>query len=310
VMPDLADTLSAVAADGPDAVYQGRVAAAICESSWLDETDLAAYEPDWVEPLSLRYRDVEVVELPPPTQGVAALEALGIYEHMQPGLISEVAAVQRSLEDAFRFVRDGADVGHLLAARHLRQRSSEATRGVNVPDGGTVYLCVVDQDRMAVSFIQSIFGHFGSGLVAPGTGIVLNNRAACFAVAGVVDPGRRPYHTIIPGMLLKNGELLGPFGVMGGLIQAQAHVQLVRAIVDDHCDPQAALDRPRFRIDGSDIHLEPGYWQHAEELRQLGLTPVCSEQTTPFGGGQAILARGDSLLGGSDARRDGHAAGM
>jgi gamma-glutamyltranspeptidase/glutathione hydrolase len=178
-----------------------------------------------------------------------------------------------------------------------------------MPDGGTVYLCAVDGDRMAVSFIQSLFMHFGSGVVAPGTGVVLNNRAACFAVNGRVEPGRRPYHTIIPGMLLRDGGLLGPFGVMGGFIQAQAHLQLVAALVDDGCDPQAGLDRPRFRIEGAEVLLEEGLWEHAAGLNRLGLTPVPSKDSLLFGAGQAILVAGDALLGGSDARRDGYAAG-
>src|SRR5918997_4066253 len=111
---------------------------------------------------------------------------------------------------------------------------------------------------MAVSFIQSLFEGFGSGVVAPGTGVVLQNRGACFAVSGRVEPGRRPYHTIIPGLLLRDGGLWGPFGVMGGFMQAQGHVQVVSALVDDGLDPQAALDRPRFRVDGDRVLVEPG----------------------------------------------------
>ena len=161
-----------------------------------------------------------------------------------------------------------------------------------------------------MSFIQSIFGHFGSGVVAARDWDRSQYHAAGFSVAGRVEPGVRPYHTTIPGMLLRDGALLGPFGVMGGYIQAQAHLQLVAAIVDDDCDPQAALDRARFRVDGTTVHLEPGYWEQAAEIEGLGLKPVRSSETTIFGGGQAILGRGDALIGGSDSRRDGHAAGM
>jgi gamma-glutamyltranspeptidase/glutathione hydrolase len=308
--PELAATLEAIALHGPDALYRGRVAEAICEASWLEEDDLERYEPRWVEPLSLSFRGVEVVELPPPTQGVAALEGLGLYARMEPGLRGQVAAAQLALEDAFRFVRDGADVGHLLDHHYLETRRGSTASAVTVPEGGTVYLCAVDGDRMAVSFIQSIFGHFGSGIVVPGTGIVLNNRAACFAVGGRVEPGRRPYHTIIPGMLLRDGSLLGPFGVMGGMVQAQAHVQLVAALAEDGCDPQEALDRPRFRIDGSDVQLEEGRWDRAHELEGLGLTPRRAPDSSPFGAGQVIVVDGDALVGGSDARRDGYAAGL
>ena len=173
-----------------------------------------------------------------------------------------------------------------------------------------MYLCAVDGDGMAVSFIQSLFDDFGSGVVAPGTGVVLHNRAACFSVSGRVEPGRRPYHTIIPGMLLRGDGLLGPFGVMGGYIQAQAHVQLVSAIVDDGLDPQAAVDRPRFRLEGESVLLEEGLWQVSSELERAGLTVVPSSDTVQFGGGQAILLAEHGLLGGSDSRKDGCAAGF
>ncbi len=147
-------------------------------------------------------------------------------------------------------------------------------------------------------------------MVAPGTGVVLQNRGACFAVSGSVEPGRRPYHTIIPGMLLRDGALLGPFGVMGGFIQAQAHVQLVSALVDDGLDPQAALDRPRFRLDGGNVLLEEGLWERAADVESLGLRAVPSRDRTRFGGGQAILVSDGGLVGGSDRRKDGNAAGL
>ena len=162
---------------------------------------------------------------------------------------------------------------------------------------------------MAVSLIQSLFDHFGSGVMAPGTGVTLNNRGAGFAVAGEVTPGRRPYHTLIPGMLLRDGELLGPFGIMGGFIQAQAHIQFVSSVVDDGLDPQAALDRPRFRIEGDRVQLEPGLWEESETVRSLGLEPVREREITPFGGGQAIFVERGGLIGGSDGRQDGFAAG-
>jgi|SRR5262245_52446255 len=163
---------------------------------------------------------------------------------------------------------------------------------------------------MAVSFIQSLFEPFGSKVVAPGTGIVLQNRGACFSVSGAVEPGRRPYHTIIPGMLLRDDELLGPFGVVGGFIQAQAHVQLVSALIDDGLDPQAALDRPRFRVGGDAVRLEEGLWERRDELAELGHQVILDTDTFAFGGGQAILVSGDALLGGSDPRKDGYAAGF
>jgi gamma-glutamyltranspeptidase/glutathione hydrolase len=207
-------------------------------------------------------------------------------------------------------VRDGADVSDLLDPAALARRRLDAAPALREPAGGTVYLCTVDGDGMAVSFIQSLFEGFGSRVVAPGTGVVLQNRGACFAVSGAVEPGRRPYHTIIPGMLLRDGALLGPFGVMGGFIQAQAHVQLASALVDGGLDPQAALDRPRFRVDGDDVLLEEGLWDRAGEVETLGLRPVPSADHRLFGGGQAILRAGSGWVGGSDRRKDGSAAGF
>jgi len=309
-LAELARTLRAIAEGGGDAFYRGRVARAIAEASWLEEEDLAAYSARWVAPLTTRYRGYDVYELPPPTQGVAVLEGLALLAGGASGLEARVRAVGLALEDAFAHVRDGADVGGLLDPAYVARRRLEQPRGAAVPAGGTVYLCAVDRDRMAVSFIQSLFGRFGSGVVAPGTGVVLQNRGACFALQGGVVPGARPYHTIIPGLLARNGALHGPFGVMGGLIQAQGSVQLVCSLVDDGLDPQAALDRARFRIEGGDLRLEEGLWESAAELEGLGYRVVLDPGVGGFGGGQAILVDGDALLGGSDPRKDGYAGGI
>jgi gamma-glutamyltranspeptidase / glutathione hydrolase len=308
--PELGATLRRIADDGPEGFYRGEVAASIASASWLDEDDLAGYEPRWVEPLRLRYRGTDVVELPPPTQGVVALEALGLLERSSPSLASRIRCAKLALEDGRARVRDGADVSELIDDGYLDRRRRGEEAPVSEPAGGTVYLCAVDKDRMAVSFIQSLFEAFGSQVVAPGTGVVLQNRGACFAVSGAVEPGRRPYHTIIPGMLLRDDALLGPFGVMGGFIQAQAHMQFVSAIVDDGLDPQAALDRPRFRVDGEVVRLEEGLWERDADLEPLGYRTVRETDTFAFGGGQAILVQGDALVGGSDPRKDGYAAGL
>lgn len=307
-MPELAATLRRISADGPPAFYAGTVAAAICEASWLEESDLAAFEPRWVEPLRLEYKGTEVCELPPPTQGVCALEGLGLLARSSPRLIDQIRVVRLALEDALRRVRDGADVSELITPSYLDARAGTAT--VSEPAGGTVYLCAVDGDGMAVSFIQSLYDGFGAGIVAPGTGVVLQNRGACFSVSGAVEPGRRPYHTTIPGMLLRDGRLLGPFGIMGGFVQAQAHVQFVSGLVDDGLDPQAALDRPRFRVEGDVVQLEQGLWEQEDELRAEGIRAVRETDTAVFGGGQAILVSGNGLAAGSDSRLDGCAAGV
>jgi gamma-glutamyltranspeptidase / glutathione hydrolase len=309
-LPELAATLRRIASEGPSAFYEGEVARAIASVTWLEEEDLAAYEPRWVEPLSISYRGHTVLELPPPTQGVAALEGLGLLERSTPGLASQIRCMQLALEDAFARVRDGADVSDLLEPAFLDRRRAEASAAIAEPAGGTVYLCACDSDRMAVSFIQSNYMGFGSGLCAPGTGVSLQNRGAGFSMSGAVEPGRRPYHTIIPGMLLRDGELAGPFGVMGGFLQAQAHLQLVSAIVDDGLDPQAALERPRFMIDGDTVKLEEGLWERDADLGKLGIETVREPNTGYFGGGQAILVVGDALVGGSDPRKDGYAGGL
>ncbi len=309
-LPELAATLRGIAEAGPAAFYGGPVGRAICAASWLDEGDLAGFQPRWVEPLRIGYRGHEVVELPPPTQGVVALEALGLLDGVEPALEARIACVALALEDGLAHVRDGADVSTLLDPARLARRRGERPVCVAEPPGGTVYLCAVDGERLAVSLIQSLYYGFGSGVVAPGTGVVLQNRGACFSVGGRVEPGRRPYHTIIPGLLLRSGELAGPFGVMGGFIQAQAHAQLVSALVDDGLDPQAALDRPRFRVDGDAVHLEEGLWPEAARLERLGYRVVPDADTPSFGGGQAILVEGETLVGGSDPRKDGYAAGL
>jgi gamma-glutamyltranspeptidase/glutathione hydrolase len=306
--PQLAATLRAIAEHGPDALYGGPIAAQIAAASILDEDDLAAFAPCWVEPLRIDYRGTTVLELPPPTQGVVALEGLGILERLSdgPGDPERAHAVRAALRDGLAHVRDGADVSQLLAPAHLARRAEQPAPSIGEPAGGTVYLCAVDADGLAVSFIQSLYDPFGAGISAGDSGITLQNRGACFAVEGEVRPGRRPYHTIIPGMLERAGALLGPFGVMGGFIQAQAHVQLVSALVDDGLDPQAALDRPRFRVEADRILVEGGGW---DALAGGDLPLVHSDDPLPFGGGQAILKTDGGWLGGSDHRKDGCGAG-
>jgi gamma-glutamyltranspeptidase/glutathione hydrolase len=301
-LPELASTLRLIAEQGQDALYRGRMAEAIAGASWLEEGDLTSYRPRWVDPLRLVYRGVEVLELPPPTQGVVALEGLGLLDLDEPTLGAQVDCVRLALEDGRKRVRDGADVSALLEPSYLERRRREDVRAAGESRGGTVYLCAVDGERMAVSFIQSLFDGWGSQVVAPGTGIVLQNRGSGFALSGRVEPGRRPYHTIIPGLLVRDGVLWGPFGVMGGYMQAQGHVQVISALVDGGLDPQAALDRPRFRVDGERVLVEPGL--------DLPGGLLIEDDPSVFGGGQAILVEGETLVGGSDPRKDGYAGGL
>jgi gamma-glutamyltranspeptidase/glutathione hydrolase len=163
---------------------------------------------------------------------------------------------------------------------------------------------------MAVSLLQSLYETFGSGIVAGSSGVVLNNRAACFGVQGEVVAGTRPYHTLIPGMLTRDGELVGPFGVMGGFMQAQGHVQFLGELTRNGMDPQAALDHGRFRIDGDVVRLEEPLWDRAPEIERLGFRIEMSTDSSWFGGGQAIVSRDGVLFGGSDLRKDGCALGI
>jgi gamma-glutamyltranspeptidase / glutathione hydrolase len=309
-LPELGATLATVATNGHEALYLGPVAEAIAGASWLELEDLAGYEPRWVEPLTHTHGGITVHELPPPTQGVAALEALALLGDDEPTLRRQVHAVSLALEDALNSVRDGADVTGLISSDHVEARRRESARRSAGPGGGTVYLCAVDGERNAVSLIQSLYESFGSGVVAGSTGIVLHNRGACFAVGGRVVPGRRPYHTLIPGMLLRGDDLVGPFGVMGGFIQAQAHFQFVVELLRNGLDPQAALDHGRFRIDGDVVALEEPLWEHATEVAALGYRINRAADRAEFGGGQSIVCRDGTLLGGSDARKDGCALGF
>ena len=293
-MPELARDAATDRGAGPAAFYEGAVAEAICAASWLEEE-----RPRSVRASAGCSRFASVTATTRCWSCRRRRRAWRRAEALAPArrdrrrtLRNQIAlcAARRGGRARARARRRGRE----RAARRRRASSAPARaagRTVAEPAGGTVYLCAVDGDRMAVSFIQSLFGGFGSGIVAPGTGVVLQNRGACFAVNGRVEPGRRPYHTIIPGMLLRDGRLRGPFGVMGGYIQAQAHMQLVSALVDDGLDPQAALDRPRFLVDGDVVRLEEGLWDRAEELEGAGHRTVRERDSFTFGGGQAILAR-------------------
>ena len=312
-LPELAATLRGIAAHGPQHLYEGAVAEAIAGATWLTAGDLAEYRPKWVVPLVGSYRDVEVAELPPPTQGVAVLEALAILGEADAGLREQVLAVALALEDALATVRDGADVSALLTPEHVAARRQARPGRVAEPAGGTVCVCAVDGDGMAVSLLQSLYETFGSGVVAGDTGVVLNNRAAGFAVQGEVVGATRPYHTLIPGMLVRDRELVGPFGLMGGMIQAQSHVQFLCELMlgpNGPGDPQAALDKGRFRIDARTLSLEEPLWDRGGELDGLGFAVHHATERVPFGGGQAIIVRDGTLFGGSDARKDGCALGI
>ena len=284
--PALARTIETLAADGPDAYYRGPIGKAIvatlaAEGGDHADVDLASHAGEWVEPLRAAYRDVEVVELPPPTQGVTVLEALRILDGLPlppngPGrqhLLIE--ALKLALSDRDRWVSDPAAMprpaAHLLtepyvAARRALLRADAA--GVPAPGdpqpGGTAYLCAADRDGLLVSLIQSNFLHFGAGVHVPEWGVNLNNRGCSFSLdadrVNVFAPGKRPLHTLIPAMALRDGSPELVFGSMGGDAQPGIHLQLLARLVDDEADPATAVAAPRWRVD-------PGSWRVRAESR-------------------------------------------
>lgn len=321
-LPELARTLRRLASEGPDAFYQGEVAAAIASACWLSEDDLASHVSEWVTPLRLAYHGREICELPPNGQGATALLALALIDGLEPTLHNQLEAMKLALADAYAHIGDAPLPAGLLDPSHIASRRALIAPGQvlspspsRLADGGTAYLCVVDGDGMAVSLIQSLYMSFGSRVVAPGTGVVLQNRGACFVSddghPNALAPSKRPFHTIMPGLLLRDGKLLGPFGLVGGAMQPQGHLQFVHRLVDLGDDPQAALDAPRWRVgDDWQIELEPGLAGCAAELRRVGHPVTLATSPHAFGAGQAIIRLpSGALAGGSDSRADGYAAG-
>jgi gamma-glutamyltranspeptidase/glutathione hydrolase len=338
---DLGATLRRIADFGADDFYKGDLARKMAKFSaqtggYLTEADLAAHTSTWVDPISTTYRGYGVWELPPNTQGIAALIALNILEGYDLGALKkdsvqsfhpQIEAIKLAFADAFKYVADPAfatvPTADLLdktyAARRralIGERSLTPAPG-NPNSGGTVYLCAVDADGMMVSFIQSNYQGFGSGIVIPGTGISLHDRGANFSLdpnhANRLAPGKRPYHTIIPGFLTRNGQPIGPFGVMGGFMQPQGHVQVLTNTIDYAMNPQAALDAPRWQwTSGKNVEIESDADPAIiRALRAKGHTVTILNPGGTFGRGQIIWRNADgSYVAGSDKRGDGYAGAL
>jgi gamma-glutamyltranspeptidase/glutathione hydrolase len=340
--PGLARILRRIGEEGPGAIYGGPIGERIAETveragGPLRAQDLAEWEgPGWSEPIQLDDGETTIFEHPPPTQGLVVLEALGIYRELEPvGRVEDEHAAIESLKlafaDAFRHLADPAvepvPVGALLGAAHLRDRAKGIAldparqSGPGRREGkDTVYVAVVDPEGGACSLIQSLYGHFGSGLVVPGTGIVLQNRGAGFTLEedhpNRPAPGKRPYHTIIPAMLGRGGGFLGCLGVVGAFQQPQAQLQVLRNVLRRGMDPQGAIEAPRFRIFGLEdgdyrACFEPGFPQETVDgLARLGHR-VDRLRWWEAGGAQVILRDADgSLIAGSDPRKDGLAGAV
>ena len=336
-LPDHARTLEVIGESGGKTFYTGDLARRIDEESrkrggYLRYEDLAAYEALWVDPLRLDYRGYEVCEIPPNGQGITALIALNILKNFDfpeknapETFHRQIEAMKMAFADSLHYVTDpGAmerrpedfltpEYGQMRAAQ-MEARSRIWTHGTP-PSGGTVYLCCADGEGNMVSYIQSNYMGFGSGIVVPGTGIALQNRGADFsldpAAANRLMPGKRTYHTIIPGFLMKDGRPVGPFGVMGGYMQPQGHLQVAMNFIDFHMDPQQALDAPRWQwLKEGRIAVESRFDANmARSLRRLGHDVMQELDTASFGRGQMIVRLENGVLvGGTESRTDSNIA--
>lgn len=340
--PDQAQTLTEIGATAGASFYEGRLAERIVAHAGanghaLSADDLRSHTVDWVGTLTQPFGDVVLHELPPNGQGLAALQALGICERLDlaeadPDAADTihllVEAMKIAFADAQAHVADPAamtiDPRRLLEPAYLdacAARIDPAAAGAPAPGdlqrGGTVYLCTADASGMMVSLIQSNFHGFGSGVVVPGTGISLQNRGAGFTTTrghpNVVAPGKRPFHTIIPAFVTStDGSPVMAYGVMGGHVQPQAHLQVALRTALWGFNPQAALDAPRWRVEsGRELALESGVAANVrDDLAERGHEILDDMSMGGFGGGQAIARCGDTWLAASDPRKEGHAAGF
>jgi gamma-glutamyltranspeptidase/glutathione hydrolase len=335
--PQAGQTLNLIAQSHAEAFYHGEIAQALARHAQatgglITAADLAGHRNDWVEPIAVTYRGHEVWELPPNGQGVAALIALAILEGLdlagagvERQIHLQVEAVKLGFADAHACVADPAtpsvgvaamlEPGYLAVRRRLiTEQAGDPTAGEPVR-GGTVYLCTADEDGMMVSLIQSSYLGFGAHVVVPGYGFGLQNRGCGFSLQpghpNAAGPAKRPYHTIIPGFLTEGGRAVGPFGVMGGHMQPQGHVQLIGATLDHGMDPQAALDAPRWYWHRRrDLYLESGLGPEVTACLRARGHQVIVEDSPRYGLGQAIWRRpGGGYVAGSDARGDSAALG-
>ncbi len=336
-LPDHADTLQAIGETGADAFYTGGLARRIDACSrkyggYLRYEDLAAYQARWVEPIRVDYRGFQVCEIPPNGQGIAALAALNILKEFSfthrdcpETLHRQIEAMKMAFADVLGNVTDPADMKmdyrDLLDPAYGARRAAEMEDTARVwtgslpPRSGTVYLCCADGEGNMVSYIQSNYHGFGSGIVVEGTGVALQNRGYDFsldpAAANCLKPGKRSYHTIIPGFLMKDGKPVGPFGVMGGYMQPQGHVQVATNYIDFAMDPQQALDAPRWQWMRKDtVTVESRFDPDlARSLRRMGHDIRMDLNTPSFGRGQMIVRLENGVLaGGTESRTDSNIA--
>jgi gamma-glutamyltranspeptidase/glutathione hydrolase len=346
VFKDVAQTLRKIGATKGRDLYEGDTAEKLVAfiranggAHTLD--DFRSYRPDWVTPISKNYRGYTLHEIPPNGQGISALMALGMLEHFDLASLKvdsvesqhiQIEAMKLAMADLYRYVADPRTMEvtpeQMLDDAYLASRAKliDPSRATLFPpgnpsSGGTIYLTAADENGMMVSFIQSNYMGFGSGVVVPGTGVSFQNRGVGFSMdpksANVVAGRKRPFHTIIPGFLTKGGEPVMSFGVMGGDIQPQGHVQTVVRMLDYDQQPQAACCAPRWKLN-RDFTLDVESSMRAqtiEGLKGLGHTlKAIDDPYMDFGSGQFIwrLSRDleDGYVVASDSRRDGQAVGF
>lgn len=336
-LPYHAKTLKELAATKCESFYRGPIADKIDNFSketggYLRKEDLAAFYPEWVEPISTNYRGYTVSEIPPNGHGIVALMALNILEGYRftdrdstDTFHKQLEAMKLAFVDGQRYVTDPhfmkVTKEQLLSKEYAERRRNLISEKALMPEpgnpdcGGTVYLCTADEEGNMVSYIQSNYMGFGSGIVVPETGISLHNRGNNFSLnedsENFIAPGKKPYHTIIPGFLSKDGKAVGPFGVMGGFMQPQGHVQVVMNTVDFNMNPQEALDAPRWQWVGEkNIEVERAFpFSVTEELLRKGHYIKVLPETISFGRGQIIWKNEEGVLaGGTEPRTDGTVA--
>ena len=335
---EYAQTLEELAETNCESYYRGDIMKKIVSFSretggFFSEEDFAGYYPEWVEPISADYKGYTVCEIPPNGHGITVLMALNILKGLELSPEKDCAdtyhkileAIKLAFADTMTYVADPrhmkTKVEDMLSEQYASQRRALISDKALTPEagdpscGGTIYLCTADPEGNMVSFIQSNYTTFGSGVAIPGTGISLQNRGANFSLDpnsdNFLEGGKKSYHTIIPGFLMKDGQPVGPFGVMGAFMQPQGHVLVALNTIDYHMNPQDCLDAPRIQwIGGKHIQLEKECPPHiAKQLAEMGHEVEIVESNINMGRGQIIWRTGNGLLiGGTEPRADGTVA--
>lgn len=349
-LPYLAKSLKNIMTDGPDAFYNGEIASKISKhikslGGWIDEKDISNHKADWVTPINTDYKGYTVWQCPPNTQGLNVLMSLNIYEgfnsndtkNIKDEIHLKIEAVKAAFSDGLFNITD-FEISKEVLPKLLSKSYAESKRKLIKPNkankyeptikidtSNTVYITVVDEEGNGCSFINSLYQGFGSGIVVPETGIFLQNRGSSFSLdknhPNYLEPNKRPFHTLIPGMVTKDDNLEYCYGVMGGMQQAQGHFQVLSNLIDKKMSPQEALDYPRFSVtpwddDEKDITKDTVLIESTfpneliEQLKKFGHNIIVSDPTPNFGGGQIIQVNGNIFIGGSEPRKDGQAIGI